>query len=168
MPTPKAPEAASGTRVPVVGENGTTALVPVKVLVDPTQVRRPWRSTARTVFQALVALAVLFPVLVETAGLDPDSLPWLAGALAVAGGVARVMADPRVEAFLRRFVPFLAAAPPVEPQGILGKAFTSAFGRRNERGHSAPAVSFAVVVLLALAVLAASFVAALATQMIGA
>ncbi len=81
------------------------------VIVDPTQVRRPWRSTARTVFQALVALAVLFPVLVQTAGLEADSLPWLAGALATAGGVARIMALPGVEEFLRRFLPFLAAAP---------------------------------------------------------
>ncbi len=78
---------------------------------DPTQVRRPWRATARTVFQALVALAVIFPILVSTAGLDPESLPWLAIPLAVAAAIARVMALPQVETFLRQFVPFLAAAP---------------------------------------------------------
>jgi hypothetical protein len=75
----------------------------------PTQVKRPWRATARTVFQALVALCVLFPILVQTAGLDPDTLPWLAVPIAVAAAVARVMALPEVETFLRRFIPFLAA-----------------------------------------------------------
>lgn len=78
----------------------------------PTQVRRPWRTTARTIFQAFVALCVLFPVLVETAGLDPEAFPWLAVPLAVAAAVARIMALPQVEAFLRRFLPFLAADNP--------------------------------------------------------
>lgn len=77
----------------------------------PTQVRRPWRATARSIFQFLVALAVLFPVLVEGAGLDPAALPWLGIPLAVAAVVTRIMALPQVEVFLRRFVPFLAAAP---------------------------------------------------------
>lgn len=80
----------------------------------PTQVRRPWRTTLRSAFQALVALAVMAPILVQAAGLDADKLPWLAGVLAVAAGMTRVMALPQVEAFLRRFVPFLAAAPPAE------------------------------------------------------
>jgi hypothetical protein len=79
------------------------------VAVVPTQVRRPWRATARTAFQALVAFAVLFPVLVETAGLDPAAFPWLAVPVAVAAGFARVMALPQVDAFLRRFLPFLSA-----------------------------------------------------------
>lgn len=167
MPTPKAPEAATGTRVPVVGANAAIESFPVKVLVDPTQVRRPWRSTARTVFQALVALAVLFPVLVQTAGLDPDSLPWLAGALAIAGGLARIMAHPLVEEFLRRFVPFLAAAPSADPQGILGKAFAT-FGRRDQRGHATADLTLGVALGLALLVLTVSIVAAVLTYMIGA
>lgn len=75
----------------------------------PTQVKRPWRATARTAFQALVALCVMFPILVQTAGLDPAAFPWLAIPLAVAAAVAKVMALPQVEAFLRRFLPFLAA-----------------------------------------------------------
>jgi hypothetical protein len=75
----------------------------------PTQVKRPWRATARTAFQALCALCVLFPVLVQTAGLDPEAFPWLAVPIAVAAAVARIMALPEVETFLRRFAPFLAA-----------------------------------------------------------
>ncbi|MDP9820368.1 hypothetical protein [Nocardioides massiliensis] len=77
----------------------------------PTQVARPWRTTVRTIVQALIALAVMAPILVEATGLDPESLPWLVGVLAVAGAVARVSALPQVEAFLRRFVPWLAADP---------------------------------------------------------
>lgn len=77
----------------------------------PTQVRRPWRTTVRSVFQALVALAVMAPVLVQAAGLDPAGIPWLAGVLAVAAAVTRVMALPQVEVFLRRFIPFLSATP---------------------------------------------------------
>lgn len=75
----------------------------------PTQVRRPWRATLRTTFAALIALAGLAPILVQAAGLDPDKLPWLAGALAVCAAVTRVMAAPGVETWLRRYIPWLAA-----------------------------------------------------------
>lgn len=98
------PEAVRGAEVP-------DSLPGTVVLADPTQVRRPWRSTARTVFQALVALAVLAPFVVQASGLDAEALPWLAGFLAICAGITRVMALPQVEAFLRRFLPFLAAAP---------------------------------------------------------
>jgi hypothetical protein len=83
----------------------------VIVSVDPTQIRRPWRSTARTLSQAFVALCVLFPLLVENTRLKLEDAPWLAVPLAVAAAVARIMALPQVETFLRTFVPFLAAAP---------------------------------------------------------
>lgn len=77
--------------------------------IPPTQVQRPWQTTARTIFQALVGLCVLFPILVAQAGLDPETLPWLAIPLAVAATVARIMAIPAVNQFLERFLPFLAA-----------------------------------------------------------
>lgn len=76
----------------------------------PTQVRRPWRATARTVFAALVALAAMFPLLVDASGLDETAGP-IAGALAIAGAITRIMAIPQVEEFLTRFLPFLAADP---------------------------------------------------------
>lgn len=79
--------------------------------LPPTQVRRPWRATARTTFQALVALCILFPLLVEQTGLKAEDFPWLAIPLGVAATVARIMALPQVEVFLRRFIPFLAATP---------------------------------------------------------
>lgn len=75
-----------------------------------TQTRHPWRATVRTAFAALVALAAMLPALVEAAGLD-ETAPVVALALGIAGAITRVMALPAVEAFLRRFVPFLAAEP---------------------------------------------------------
>jgi hypothetical protein len=85
--------------------------VPKAAQPVPTQVRRPWRATARTVFAGVIAFAALLPFIVEATKLDPEVYPWVAGVLAIAGGVTRVMALPQVEVFLRRFVPFLAAAP---------------------------------------------------------
>lgn len=96
---------------------GTVMLAPAAVA--PTQVRRPWRSTIRTVWQAFLGLCVLAPILVQGAGLDPKKLPWLATVLLVAAAVTRVMAIPAVEAWLRRFVPFLAAAP--APRELRGR-----------------------------------------------
>lgn len=85
------------------------------ILADPTQVRRPWRSTLRTIFQALVGLAALAPLIAaaveEATGYDLDGVPFIVVALAASAAVTRVMAIPQVEAFLKRFLPFLAAAP---------------------------------------------------------
>lgn len=75
-----------------------------------TQVRRPWRSTVRTLVQLALGLAPMLPLLVDAAGVD-DTLPAVAGALAISGGITRVMALPQVEVFLQRFVPWLAASP---------------------------------------------------------
>lgn len=86
-----------------------------KAGIQPTQVRRPWRTTARSVFQALVGLAVIAPLIAaaveEATGYDLQGVPFIAAVLAGAAAVARVMAVPGVEEWLRRFLPFLAAAP---------------------------------------------------------
>lgn len=74
----------------------------------PTQTRHPWRATVRTVFAVVVALAAMLPLLVEASGVDETLAP-VAGALAIAGAITRVMALPAVNAFLARFVPWLAA-----------------------------------------------------------
>ncbi|MYR46584.1 hypothetical protein [Streptomyces sp. SID5910] len=60
------------------------------------------KRTIRTVMQTAVAGAVALPGIVAASGV-PGSLPYVAGALAVAGGLARVMALPSVEALLDRF-----------------------------------------------------------------
>lgn len=72
-------------------------------------VAHPWRKTLRTVLQAALALAVVLPVVAETVGLDSKVYPWVAAVLAAAAAFTRVMALPSVEAFLRRFVPWLAS-----------------------------------------------------------
>ena len=61
----------------------------------------PAKRTVRTVLQTSVALAVAAPGIVTASGI-PESLPWVAGALAVAGGLARVMSLPAVEQLLDR------------------------------------------------------------------
>lgn len=76
-----------------------------------TQARHPWRAVARTILQALVALASASP-LIYTAITTQDPAAATGGAalaLGVAGAITRVMALPAVEEFLRRFLPFLAA-----------------------------------------------------------
>lgn len=80
-------------------------------MTTPTQTAHPWRSTARTFFQAAVALCSLIPLVI--AGVyNADSTPAIvAQILAVTAGVNRVMAIPAVNDFIERFLPFLAAVP---------------------------------------------------------
>lgn len=59
------------------------------------------KRSVRTALQTAVAFALALPAIVAAAGI-PDALPWVAGALAVAGGLARVMQLPAVEALLDR------------------------------------------------------------------
>ena len=78
-----------------------------------TQTAHPWRTTVRTVFQAVITLAAATPfVLGAVADGDGSSLG--AGAvvaLSVAGAITRVMSLPVVNDFITRFIPFLAAEP---------------------------------------------------------
>ncbi|MEU1020266.1 hypothetical protein [Streptomyces sp. NPDC005898] len=60
------------------------------------------KRTVRTVIQGIVGFAVALPAIVDASGV-PESLPWVAAGLAAAGGLARVMALPSVEALLDRF-----------------------------------------------------------------
>ncbi|MGW0118294.1 hypothetical protein [Streptomyces sp. NPDC003327] len=57
------------------------------------------KRTARTVLQTAVGIAVVLPAIVDAAGL-PETLPWVAGALGVAGALSRVMAVPAVQTLL--------------------------------------------------------------------
>ncbi|MFH0243585.1 hypothetical protein ACGRHY_14420 [Streptomyces sp. HK10] len=59
----------------------------------------PTRTTVRTVVQTAAALALLVPVLVDELGL-PATVPWVAGALAVAAAVTRIMQVPAVQRWL--------------------------------------------------------------------
>ncbi|RBQ21634.1 hypothetical protein DP939_02680 [Spongiactinospora rosea] len=57
------------------------------------------KKAIRTALQTAVGIAVALPAIVAASGI-PEALPWVAGALAVAGGFARVMALPAVQRLL--------------------------------------------------------------------
>lgn len=82
-----------------------------------TQVQRPWRATVRTVFQALVSLAFLAPLIAEAVeqatGYDLDGVPFVVAVLALSAVVTRVMTLPQVETWIETYLPFLAADKPV-------------------------------------------------------
>jgi hypothetical protein len=59
------------------------------------------KRSIRTVLQTLGAVAVVVPAAVHASGIR-ETLPWVAGGLALAGGLARVMALPSVQALLDR------------------------------------------------------------------
>lgn len=75
---------------------------------EPTQVRHPNRATVRTLFQAVVAFAAMWGLIVEAMDIDPG-IPWVAASIAATGAITRVMALPQVNDWLARFVPWLAA-----------------------------------------------------------
>ena len=72
---------------------------------QPTQVRFPWRATARTIIQTLPAVAVAVPGVVAAIEQDHPGLTGPVGvaALAASGIVTRVMALPAVNDLLTRF-----------------------------------------------------------------
>ena len=78
-----------------------------ELVSTPTQVKRPWRATFRTVFQGSLALSTLIPYLMTSFDLQAEGM--VAQVLAALAVFTRVMADPKVEAFLQKYLPFLAA-----------------------------------------------------------
>ncbi|WP_405659710.1 hypothetical protein [Streptomyces sp. RK9] len=61
------------------------------------------RRTIRTVVQTVLALAAGLPLIIEAAGI-PQTAAGIGVALAVAGGITRVMALPVVENLLPRWL----------------------------------------------------------------
>lgn len=76
--------------------------------MTPTQVENKWRTVARTVFQVVIGLAAIVPLVVPALGLS-TAVGAGAAAIAVAAAVTRVMSIPAVNEFLDRFVPWLRA-----------------------------------------------------------
>ncbi|ROO51474.1 hypothetical protein EDC02_6352 [Micromonospora sp. Llam0] len=74
-----------------------------------TQSRHPWRATLRTAVAATIAALPLIPLAASEAGID--TVPAVAGVVAVTGAITRVMAIPGVDAWLRAYAPWLASAP---------------------------------------------------------
>ena len=75
-----------------------------------TQSQHPWRASFRTAFQAVVALAASWAIIVETLGIE-GQWPWVGTSIAVAAAITRTMSLPEVEEWLARFLPWLAADP---------------------------------------------------------
>lgn len=75
----------------------------------PTQTAHPWRATVRTVFAALVALLPVLPYVADELGVS--TVGWVASVLVIVGGVTRVLAVPRVNAWITEYVPWLAPTP---------------------------------------------------------
>jgi hypothetical protein len=84
----------------------------IEPVATTTQVRSPWKATARTIFAGVIAFAAIAPAVAETLGVE--NLGWVAGALVILGSVTRVLALPGVEAFLRQYAPWLSAGAKVE------------------------------------------------------
>ncbi len=80
-----------------------------ETVAETTQVRAPWRTVVRTVFQGLVALAAVAPFAVDAVNDGAEATGAAAAFLAVSAAVTRLMAVPGVEKFLRDYLPFLAA-----------------------------------------------------------
>lgn len=76
-----------------------------------TQSQHPWRATVRTILAVIVALSAMAPSIYSAATQgSPEAATGAAAlALGIAAAVTRIMALPMVEAFLQRFLPWLAA-----------------------------------------------------------
>jgi hypothetical protein len=91
-------------------------------MTQATQSRHPWRATVRTVVAIAVAFLPLLPEIADQLGVA--TVPIVASVLTIAGGVTRVLANPRVNEILRqrKATAWLAAEPkPVLGQGPLGR-----------------------------------------------
>lgn len=75
-----------------------------------TQTIYPWRTVSRTVFQAIIGLAAVMPLIINASGVD-ETLPVIVLMLAISGGVTRIMALEEVETWLQTNFPWLAAEP---------------------------------------------------------
>lgn len=67
---------------------------------EPTQVKNPGRTVLRTGVQSAVGMAVVI-VALQADGLLPQTLPWIGGGFAAALTLARIMAHPAVNRWLR-------------------------------------------------------------------
>lgn len=72
------------------------------------------RRTIRTTVQMILSLAAITPLVLSE--LDLEDTATGAAVITITAGITRVMQLPRVEEFLERYVPWLAAQNrPIEP-----------------------------------------------------
>lgn len=93
--------------VSVLGKHSIDGGV-VAAVSAPTQVEHKWRATVRTVFQVVLALAAIIPLIVPAIGLS-SAAGVGAIVLAVAAAITRLMAEPKVNDFIEKFAPWLRA-----------------------------------------------------------
>lgn len=76
-----------------------------------SQTQHPWRTTVRTVVQAVVGLCTASPLVYQAATQESPLLATGAAGtvLGVTGAVTRIMALPAVDRWLHAFVPWLAS-----------------------------------------------------------
>lgn len=74
-----------------------------------SQTRHPWRATLRTTLAASWGLIPLLPYIATSARVD--TVPAVASVLTITAAVTRIAADPRVEAWIHRYLSPLAAEP---------------------------------------------------------
>lgn len=74
-----------------------------------TQEEHPWQAVTRTIFEVAVGFIPVWVAVVAILGIE--SVPWVASSLVLTGAVTRIMAEPVVNEFLTRWVPWLAPAP---------------------------------------------------------
>lgn len=76
----------------------------------PSQIRRPWRATLRTVLVATLGVMPLLPEISRAAGIA--TVPAVVSTLAVVAAVQRVLTLPSVDKWLDTWAAPLAADPP--------------------------------------------------------
>lgn len=74
----------------------------------PTQSLKPWKTVFRTLVVVGLAMIPIFQSVAADLGID--SVPWIAGTLALMVALQRVLSIPAVEIFLQHYAPWLAAA----------------------------------------------------------
>jgi hypothetical protein len=101
-PTPTTSAAQPGINIPPATTSGSGQVAAAVGKISPTQTRHPWRTTARTVIQAGVAIAAGLPVLYAAASQHntAEATGGVAVVLGVAAAVTRVMASPTVDRWL--------------------------------------------------------------------
>jgi hypothetical protein len=75
-----------------------------------TQSAYPWRAVARTVVAFLIAILPYVAAALADASTATQSTALIAGA-GVAGAITKALANPAVDALLKRYLPALSATP---------------------------------------------------------
>ncbi|WJZ03470.1 hypothetical protein [Corynebacterium freiburgense] len=77
--------------------------------MTPTQVKHPNRATIRTLVAAVIGIGPILPIIAKELGIE--SIPWVAATLATIATITRILAHPATEAWMKTYMPWLAAEP---------------------------------------------------------